>query len=480
MAARENQGYLIAVIVLVLLCLVLALLTFLGMSKASEYSDAKMAAEKNAAFEKARGDSYKAQSQAMGAWLGLDGTTVDQVDTLISAMDRYKSSVDSGQQAAIEEIRKSTIAIRDVYDQDMKVNASASADDAIDMTWKGTIDNLAAVVRKKHNDLYVKDNESRRIQADADAQTTATKNAMAELQKNLTATQEALDKQKRDAALAEEQLSNKLEDNQNNLEQVMADAENFRTTASAEKSKLELAMKGVLDENNKLKAKVNNYEREVFDLPDGKIVKVAARNNTAFLDLGFADGLRVNRTFAVYSQTANNFEKDKHKAMIEVTRIFGDHSAEARVTMEDPTNPILTGDYVLTATWDPGNSTFIALAGEFDLDNDGFSDRDKLVQMIERNGGTVVASHDDDGNITGAIDASTRYLVMGSSPREGIDYNGNVVLAMQSLEDQAKGSTVQIIDTRKLLNWMGVHGKGKVERLDNRIGEDRRRSPSDN
>ena len=38
MAARENQGYLIAVIVLVLLALILALVAFLGIQKAYELS----------------------------------------------------------------------------------------------------------------------------------------------------------------------------------------------------------------------------------------------------------------------------------------------------------------------------------------------------------------------------------------------------------------------------------------------------------
>ena len=48
MAARENQGYLIAVIVLVLLSLILALLAFLGWSSANENSDLLTAANQKA------------------------------------------------------------------------------------------------------------------------------------------------------------------------------------------------------------------------------------------------------------------------------------------------------------------------------------------------------------------------------------------------------------------------------------------------
>jgi hypothetical protein len=39
------------------------------------------------------------------------------------------------------------------------------------------------------------------------------------------------------------------------------------------------------------------------------------------------------------------------------------------------------------------------------------------------------------------------------------------------MKEQAEGNTVQVIDLRKLLNWMGVHGKASIERLDQRIGE---------
>ena len=65
MAARENQGFLIAVIILVLLTLVLALATFLGISKANEYAATKEAAEKSLAVQKTLGEAHKIEAQVL-------------------------------------------------------------------------------------------------------------------------------------------------------------------------------------------------------------------------------------------------------------------------------------------------------------------------------------------------------------------------------------------------------------------------------
>ena len=197
--------------------------------------------------------------------------------------------------------------------------------------------------------------------------------------------------------------------------------------------------------------------------------------------MGLVDGLTENRSFAIYDQSVTNFEKDKHKATIEVIRVM-DNQSEARVTSEDPNNPILSGDYVLTATWDPGYSVPMALAGIFDLDKDGFDDLEKTKQLNVRNGGEVVAWHDEDGNIKGEINASVRYLVVGDAPELGPEANLNVVRAIATMKAEAAANTVQVIDLQKLLNLMGVRGKPKIESIDSRRigGSDfQERSPND-
>ncbi|MFM7740639.1 MAG: hypothetical protein ACKO9H_14635, partial [Planctomycetota bacterium] len=47
--------------------------------------------------------------------------------------------------------------------------------------------------------------------------------------------------------------------------------------------------------------------------------------------------------------------------------------------------------------------------------------------------------------------------------------------AIAELTKQARGNSVQEIDIRKLLNWMGRHGKAPIERMDAEMGERERR-----
>ena len=208
--------------------------------------------------------------------------------------------------------------------------------------------------------------------------------------------------------------------------------------------------------------RIAELTRENFDLHDGEIVNVSRPNigsDLVYLTIGRHDGLRTNQTFAVYDKEVNNFEAGEQKAKVEVIRITGPHSSTARITEESPTNPITKYDLVVTPTWDPGFSVPIALSGIFDLDNDGNSDRLQFIRMIENNGGTVVAQHDEKGKLIGKIDASTRYLVIGSAPKPGSvgEDAGNIYNAMRELENAATKKSVQVIDMRTMLNRMGRH-----------------------
>ena len=291
------------------------------------------------------------------------------------------------------------------------------------------------------------------------------------MQKTLETTQaemlklrDDLESEKQRALENENRLKSELADAKANLGTVTKRYEDFQQKAADDTRGLQNVIATTEAQNKLLKNRINRYEREVYDNPDGQVTKVAPALGTVFVNLGSADGLTNNRTFAVYDESVTNFEADNFKAKIEITRV-DNFKSEARIIQEDPTNPILKGDHVLTATWDPGFSVPIALAGVFDLDGDQFDDTEKLARMIERNGGKVVARHDNEGNIEGEIDSSVRYLVKGNAPILGEGANPNIVDAMQQMEAQAEQNTVQVIDLQKLLNRMGVRAQPKTLQL---------------
>ena len=103
-----------------------------------------------------------------------------------------------------------------------------------------------------------------------------------------------------------------------------------------------------------------------------------------------------------------------------------------------------------------------------------------MIQDIENNGGTVSAYNDENGELVGEITSATRYFVLGGQPDPDSKTYGNVIDAIQVMDKQAKEFAVQEISVDKLYRWMGKQRRSKIERLDNRIGEQfRRRSPED-
>ena len=483
MAARENQGYLIAVIILVLLTLVLALSTFLGLSRMNENAAKLQAAEQKLAVQKSMSDAYQIEAQVLRAYVGEMGPSVAEVPSMFDSLDALtlNNKLTQNQKDSIADVFESLKQVRGEYDKDMKMFiASDGGDQVQEQTWRNLVSNLNSVLSKKHTKENVLRKENKRIQQEAKADVAAKEAEVKAKEALLVKTQEEAkaDKSRYDENV--NQLTTSLDAAKSQNDAVNRQFQNYAQAASAKEKSLENDIAGLEREKKTLKVKLDTYERENFDLHDGRIVRVAHKIDRVYLDLGTADGLRPNLSFAVYPQTATNFEKNDFKAMIEVTRITGDHQSEARITLEDPLNPILAKDFVLTATWDPGYSVPIALVGLFDMDGDGSSDRLRLVQMIENNGGRVVAMNDERGKVIGKIDATTRYAVMGNSPDPSTENSGAIYSAINELTDQAKSNTVQQIDLKKLLNWMGRHNNATVQRLDGQIGEQSRRRESAN
>jgi hypothetical protein len=465
----------------VLLTLVLALATFLGFSKSAETSEAKVALEKKVAFFEKLSDANNAQSFILKAYLGDYGPSVAEVQTQVDSLQRLATDgkLDQSQQKQIQDILASVQDIQEGYEKDMlgSVTAAEGAP-AKEPTYREKLASLTAIVAKKNRELNIQVSQTQQAEADAKTKIASKQKEVEANQKAATDAQNELAKVKSDSLAKEEKLKNEVK---GFTEQLRVEKDNFtklQTAKDAQKRQLNKLVVDTEGENEKLKTKINRYEKEVYDRPDATIIKVADQLKMVFINIGAADGLTNNMTFAVYDESVTNFEKNKHKAMVEVTRVreFG---ADARITFEDPANPIVSGDHILTATWDPGFAVPIAIAGTFDLDGDRFDDFEKLVRMIERNGGKVVARHDTDGNITGKIDANVRYLVVGTSPSLGSDANPQIVQAIQDMEKEAEKNTVQIIGLQKLLSRMGVRARPKTIQYTERIRGFPRRSASD-
>lgn len=464
MAARDNQGYLIAVISLVVIVLLLGGLTFFGWAKASEYSEGIAQAESNLAVEKKVREAYQIEAQVLKALVGNLGESLAEVDTNIASVKRLTndSSLSAANQTAITNVASNLDNIKRTYDADIQqFIARTEEDQAAELTWTGLVANLIAVTSDKHNALEVERQQNKQDREDF-------LNKVDTAQKTLDATNEELESKKSELAESKKlynenmtQLRTALQKNESELNRVQRGFSDDRRKLNEEIGALKVERGGLLTQKRNQKIRIDSLTAENFDLADGQVLRVAG--DSVFLNIGRADGLRTNMTFAVYDNTVNNFQLNEQKAKIEVLSITGPHASVARITEEDFIKPIKKGDNIVTPTWDPGYRVPIALAGILDLDGDGRSDRLRLVRLIENNGGRVVAQTDESGAVIGKIDPTTRYLVLGTT---GTGLEAEINNGIRELERQAELNTVEPIDLKKLLNWMGQHSRSSIVRND--------------
>ncbi|MGD9692131.1 MAG: hypothetical protein AB7G17_11900 [Phycisphaerales bacterium] len=146
---------------------------------------------------------------------------------------------------------------------------------------------------------------------------------------------------------------------------------------------------------------------------DARVVSVSPAENLIFIDRSRADRLVLGMTFEVYDSPASiRPDKDgnypRGKASIEIVRIGNDSSA-ARVIREISGNPIVPGDVLANAIYDPHKVYNFVVAGDFDLNRDG------AVSEAERSEVTAIINNWG-GRVTDDIAGNTDFLVLGSRP----------------------------------------------------------------
>ncbi len=194
---------------------------------------------------------------------------------------------------------------------------------------------------------------------------------------------------------------------------------------------------------------------------DGKVTWVNQRARVVWVNLGADDGLRRLISFAVISPDENNPLKAEKKGSIEVTRVLDRHLSEARIIDDSPSNPIMPGDSVFSAAWQPGRAEHFALAGFMDLDNDGLSDRQKIRDLITLNGGVIDAEVLDDGNWVGDLSVQTHYLVRGERPNDKTT-NNELLKNYSKMIGDAKSLPIKTISVPELIDYLGYKAKERT------------------
>lgn len=150
-----------------------------------------------------------------------------------------------------------------------------------------------------------------------------------------------------------------------------------------------------------------------YALVDGQIAGIDSAAGRVFINLGRAQKVRLGMTFAVYG-SATELRPDetgaypRGKASIEVIAV-DEGSSTCRVLTESKGNPVVKGDVIANAVYDPTKTYKFVVWGNFDADRDGRSspqEKMDIEAMIMAWGGEVVEE------LTGDVD----FLVLGERP----------------------------------------------------------------
>lgn len=428
--ARENQGLQIALIIFVLLTIILSVTTFIFFT---QYKDASKDAAKNgeeAAKEHNSARALAKDKEELKRMMGFPPTdSIDAIQTQFNDdMNKYAGNFPEDTRFYRQTLERQFIVINEKNQTlDGELAKVQKLKDHNEKREEVTVPRIEAFQKEalsanedKEAELAKFESERQRMKAD-----------QVKLAGNLQRFQ-----REHDLAISGMQTR---------LDNTSKDRDTVRTIADRATDKL---------------AAILRKDPEKFQ---GDVRWVNQRNKTVWINLGRADALMPQTTFSIYAPDILDMAQTGDKAKIEVTQILGDHLAEARITEDRASNPILPGDKIHTPVWSPGERRHFALAGFIDLDKDGRCDLARMHTLIEMNGGKIDAPRDAEGKRSDKMTIDTRYLVVGEVPdassteQEQQDYT--------MMEGQAEQLGVERISLGKFLDRMGWKSQSRLARF---------------
>lgn len=427
--ARENQGLHIALIIFVALTLVLGVTTFMFFRKYEEASIKAKANEEQAKTERLKAENAEKDNAELKRLIGAGSS--DNMDVI---HEEFKKQMET-YAANVEESARDYRKVLEYLFTAVRTKDTRIAELQVALQDEKTARELVEAIKQTQLDQY------------KTAQATAEKD-LAEERGKFDEDRQAINQQK--TALAQ-----KFDKSQKDAVAVM---DNVKQNLDEQKKRIGTLEKSLKGRSEEL-AKVT---QTTFEAPDGQISWVRQRDGVVWVNLGHADGLTRQTTFAVYSADATDIAKAEKKADIEVTQVLGEHLAEARVIEDKIADPILPGDLVHTPIWTPGERQEFALTDGMDVDGDGKSDREIVRNLITMSGGVIVAELDDAGKRSGKMDTNTRFLILGRKHDENT--TTDLGAARVKMLNEAGMLGVQTVELSELLKKMGWKNQTPVVR----------------
>jgi hypothetical protein len=432
MASRENQGLQIAVMIFFLLVVLLAVTTYvyfkistdmqveldkLRTDKAEVEKRSIAALDEISELRKLMGFNPEADKLPLGT---VDAPEPDSILAIFKTdMEKYGQNIEKKDYREIVSMLHDNLLAAQAAEA-----ASKTKEIAASTQFKAVESTKDAQVEKFREDAT-------KAGADLGVVTTTFNDAVAELDKSKGT------------------LAAQLEDKRNQMDEEIAKITKERDALAVQVNKLAQLNKALTERHK------DGASPTVSETPDGEVTWVNQRSRVVWINLGSDDRLDRQTVFSVFPVDTNDSpDLSRKKGSIEVISILDGRMAEARIVEDNVADPILPGDKIISPVWDRGRSEGFALAGFMDIDGDGRSDRNKIRELIKQNGGRIDAEVEDDGKLTGKIEITTRYIILGTPPNEK-SLKPQLLENFSKITGDAQDLTVEKISVQKFVQQMG-------------------------
>ena len=206
-------------------------------------------------------------------------------------------------------------------------------------------------------------------------------------------------------------------------------------------------------------------------LVDAEVLEVDSGSRDVYINRGRRDRMVLGMTFEVYDSSSairldGEGELPRGKASLKVTRV-GETSSTARVTRAVSGRPVVRGDVLANAIYDPNRRFKFLIHGKFDLDSDGRAteaEAERLRSLVLDWGGEVVLG----STLPGDLD----FLVLGEQPptpaplpldppKQLLELTALQIEAKQTYErlfEQARDAEIPVLNSNRFFILIGQSG----------------------
>ncbi len=427
MAARENQGLQIALIIFVILTIMLIVTSYFVFSSYTKERD------RANSLAKSKSDADTASSKA------------------IAETEDIKLLIGGDPKLTVENVKETGLA-------DMQTHGEGLPESK--QNYRALVLHMSDKLREYEAMNTKLAAETKDLTDKLKANQDAALAEVAQYKSKLDATAADLEGERTKFGAARSEISGQLDQLSGKFQTTQAEREKLQQQSAGQIASLSTELKQSEELRRRLQEK-EAAEEKANEYPDGAVTRVNQRTRLVWLNVGSADGLRNQTSFVIVAPEDGNPIKSTPKAKIQVVKVTADHQAEARIVEDNLSNPIMPGDHIFSTVWDAGRREHFALAGRMDLDGDGGDDRQLVQDLVTLNGGIIDAHVNDQGEKTGLMTVDTKYLVIGTRPED----NSKDVEGFSAMITEAEKLGVKQMNVDEFLDYMGYKGQERTVNL---------------